>query len=156
MKKLIDYIGENSCDPKIALEMIEKLYKQPPSQRYFIKSEFMPESYEALTDESKKVSGAISTLVERSLDQLGLSRIISQHHLSLFGYVPDSKENAMKLYLFSRAAIFKFAHVGACSYRASYAAIYLAKTFLNCNNVHVALISAPARDQFAVLLGNKK
>jgi hypothetical protein len=133
--------------------MIEEFYEMPPSERFFPLSKDTSQKYQDKAG-LKTLSGVTSTIVQRNLLPVQLISGDNERQLTLFGYYPNSKDNAMKCYLFERAATFKLTHVGACSFRASHAAICLARIFAE-SNVTVALTSAPTKDQFAVLLGNK-
>src|SRR5687767_11585334 len=104
--------------------MIKEFYLMPPGERYLPSCEEICKKY--LENSSLNTVAAIaSAIVQRSSLLIQLTNANYEQQESLFGYNSKSKDDAMKFYLFERAATFKFTYVGGCSHRASYAAICL-------------------------------
>lgn len=129
--KLTEYFLKYGYDTVDAVELISEYQEGfPPSERHFPKNAHVAAIY---MDKKKaglaSLAGVVNALVEKIFTPIYLSGLDYQYINKLFGYFPNSKENAMKCYLFSQAATYKLMQAGNCSFRASYAAIFLANRF---------------------------
>lgn len=152
---LIEYVLSNSCDAApVSILVDEFLGAMPPSLSNFPNNNYVSDKYKEKSTLAP-LTTVFAALIQKTLQPIHLASTNYNYLARIFGYFPDSKDNAMKCHLFSCAATYKFAFVGDCSFRASYAALNLAKVFSNCD-ITVALLSEKSKDQYVVMLGNNK
>jgi|GEM_PF-4935705 len=146
LQSLQEYISSKGGNGEVVAELIRTFENNlPPPESFFPDNKHVADCYKEKRSQSKLVS-VMSYLIEEAL---------STHRNEIFGTTTKTKQEAMKIFLYARATHFRTFNVGACSHRASFAALYLAKALKDNENLGVHLVSDPTRDQFVVMFSEK-
>lgn len=138
-----------------AAQLLEK-FANPPSIVHFPVSNFVWDNYKNRKEDSK-LAGAVAALNGKYfLNGLAFKDpTFFEDCVNAFGFRPNFKspEDQYKMYLLSHASLFKFSGYGSCSFRTSYAALYLAEVFPKEIEIYLESF-LPNKDHFVVKLGN--
>lgn len=163
-KNFDDFIRENDGDIKLAGELKSTLCSSRPGYANFPKSEHRYEGFGELNEDCK-ITSVAELLFQRTISSLSYSGCINSldqkqawaNLQTLFGHTPltgkDLLTESSITTVFQRAAAFKLTQLGACSFKATFAAIELRKIFKNNSNIEIYCESTPSRDHFTVKLG---
>lgn len=147
-----DFVRAYGGSAELAQDVPQSFYTSP-SVYYFPKSEFRRKEFA-----KDHVNGAVGAIFQHvihpvSRDTGDYSKETYRSMVEAFGYDLASGDQ-MKTFWFERAATFELCPYGSCAWRASYAAVKVARVFQN-TSLKIFLKSAETKDQFTVVLGNK-
>ncbi len=150
-----DFVHTYGGSGELARDVPQKFYTSP-STYYFPKSEYRRKEFV-----KDHVNGAVSSIFQHVIHPLSrdvgiYSKETYRDLVEAFGFDlrSDDKLTNLKIFWFERAATFQFCPYGSCAWRASYAAVKLARVFHN-TDLKIYLKSAETKDQFTVMVGNK-
>jgi len=152
----MDFVEQYNGDQPITQQMLTKLLKMPPPKSKLPESEYVSTAYNDRVNDEKMAEFA-HNIVQKSTIKLNQGSQIQEPEqiAAIFGCYPTDITIAMKQFMFKHATLFDITQVGACTERASYAALSLAEAF-KTQAINVAYTSNIKKNQFAVILGNKE
>lgn len=106
------------------------------------------------------VNGAVAAIFKHVTRYLSVDSVHTKETYRVladalgFEFISHDIELESKSFWFDRAATFQFCPYGSCAWRASYAAVKIAKIFQN-SDLKIYVKSAETKDQFTVMVGNK-
>ena len=151
-----DFVQAYGGSSEHAKDVPQSFYTSP-SVNYFPTSEYRKKEFT-----KNYVNGAVAAIFQHvihpvSIDTGNYSRKTYNELVDALGFELFNADELTnhKAFWFDRAATFQFCPYASCAWRASYAAVKIARVFEN-TDFKIYLKSAETKDQFTVVVGNAK